>query len=100
MHHSEEVIKDFFLFAKNAVLAGYNVNFDMKFIEKAANEVGLKFDNEVQDIMVLARQNIHVGNYKLKTVVNSLGIDLVDAHRAYNDAFATAEVLLKLSKVS
>ncbi|MDD4686288.1 MAG: exonuclease domain-containing protein [Clostridia bacterium] len=95
---SEEVIKDFFLFSKDTILAGYNVNFDMKFIEKAANEIGLSFDNEVQDIMVLARQNIHVGNYKLKTVVNSLGINLVDAHRAYNDAFATAEVLLKLSK--
>jgi len=97
---AEEVIKDFYLFCKGAVLAGYNVGFDMKFIEKAAEKVGLKFENDVQDVMLLAQQNIHIRNYKLKSVVKSLGISLMDAHRAYNDAFATAEVLLKLSEIN
>ncbi|MDD2227314.1 MAG: 3'-5' exonuclease, partial [Clostridia bacterium] len=97
---AEEVIKDFYVFCKGAVLAGYNVGFDMKFIEKTANKVGLKFENDVQDVMLLAQQNIHIKNYKLKSVVKSLGISLIDAHRAYNDAFATAEVLLKLSRIN
>jgi len=96
---AENAVKDFYLFSKDAILAGYNVNFDMKFIEKVANEIGLKFENEVQDVLIYARQNIYASNYKLKTIVKMLGIKLVDAHRAYNDAFATAEVLLKLSQI-
>lgn len=96
---AENVIKDFYLFSKGAILAGYNVNFDMKFVEKIAGNIGLKFENEVQDVLIFARQNLHASNYKLKTIVNALGIKLVDAHRAYNDAYATAEVLLKLSQV-
>lgn len=96
---AESAVKDFYLFSKGAILAGYNVNFDMKFVEKVAGEIGLKFENEVQDVLIFARQNVHASNYKLKTVVNMLGIKLVDAHRAYNDAFATAEVLLKLSRI-
>ncbi|MDD3232485.1 MAG: exonuclease domain-containing protein, partial [Clostridia bacterium] len=76
---AEEVIKDFYVFCKGAVLAGYNVGFDMKFIEKTANKVGLKFENDVQDVMLLAQQNIHIKNYKLKSVVKSLGISLIDA---------------------
>ena len=97
---SEQAIKDFYLFAKGTVLSGYNVGFDMKFIQNAGRDVGLKFENEVQDVMVLARQKVRSSNFKLGTVVKALGIELVDAHRAFNDAYATAKVLLKLSEIS
>ncbi|MDD3397620.1 MAG: exonuclease domain-containing protein [Clostridia bacterium] len=95
---AENAIRDFYLFSKGAILAGYNVNFDMKFVEKVAGEIGLKFENEVQDVLICVRQKMSAYNYKLKTIVNLLGIKLVDAHRAFNDAFATAEVLLKLNQ--
>ena len=96
----EHVIKDFYMFTKNCILSGYNVGFDMKFISKSGEEVGLIFDNEVQDVMALVRQKVRVGNYKLSTVVKALNIQLTDAHRAYNDAYATAKVLLKLSEIN
>lgn len=95
----EPVIKDFFLFAKDCVLSGYNVNFDMKFIQKAGRENGIKFENEVQDVMSLARQKVRAGNYKLSTIVKTLNLTLDNAHRAFFDALATAEILLKLSKM-
>ena len=94
----ETVIKDFYLFTKNTILAGYNVNFDMKFIQNSARKEGLKFENEVQDVMVLARQKVVSSNYKLSTIVKTLNLSLENAHRAFFDALATAEVMLTLSK--
>ena len=96
----EGVIKDFYLFTKNTILAGYNVGFDIKFIQTAGREFGIKFQNEVQDVMVLARQKVQCKNYKLLTVVKALNLTLDNAHRAFFDALATAEVLLELSKAN
>lgn len=94
-----QVIKDFHLFTQNTILAGYNVGFDMRFIQAAAREQNLKFENEVQDVMVLARQKVVSKNYKLSTIVKTLNLTLDNAHRAFFDALATAEVMLHLSKV-
>lgn len=96
----EGVIKDFYLFTKNTILAGYNVGFDVRFIQNAGKEFGIKFENEVQDVMVLARQKVQCKNYKLLTVVKALNLTLDNAHRAFFDALATAEVLLELSKAN
>lgn len=94
----ESVIKDFFLFCKNAILVGYNVAFDMKFIQNVARNVGINFENKVEDVMVLAKQKIVSKNYKLSTIVKKLNITLDNAHRALFDALATAEVMLHLSQ--
>jgi len=48
--------------------------------------------------MALAREKLILGNYKLSTVVKALEIKLENAHRAYNDALATAKAYLKLSE--
>ncbi len=97
----KEVIIDFYNYTRGCIISGHNAaGFDMKFIHKAGNQLGLKFDNQIVDTMVLARQStIKTANYKLGTIVKALGLTLVDAHRAYNDAHATAEVLLELSKL-
>lgn len=96
----EDVIQDFYEWSKGCILSGYNIiNFDLKFIKKVANNIGLKFDNEVVDTMIVVRQsNLRIGNYKLGTVVKALGLTLNDAHRAFNDAYATAQVLMELNK--
>ena len=97
----EDVIYDFYEWSKGCILSGYNIiGFDMKFLRKVASKIGVKFDNELIDTMIVARQSgLRVGNYKLGTVVKALGLTLVDAHRAYNDAHATALVLLELNKL-
>ncbi len=97
----EDVIYDFYEWSKDCFISGYNiVGFDLKFVRKVATSIGLKFDNEVIDAFIVARQSkIKAGNYKLGSVVKALGITLNDAHRAYNDAFATAMVLLELNKL-
>lgn len=96
----EDVVYDFYDWSRGAIISGYNIiGFDMKFLRKVADRLNLNFDNEVIDTFIVARQsNIKTSNYKLGTVVKALGLTLTDAHRAYNDAYATAQVLMELNK--
>ena len=96
-----DVILDFYDWCKGCVISGYNIiNFDMKFINKEADNVGIRFDNEIVDTINVVRQSkIRTPNFKLGTVVKALGLTLNDAHRAFNDAYATAQVLLELNKL-
>lgn len=95
-----DAIIDFYRFCQGSIVGGYNSdNFDNKFIKSASKKVGFNFDNDFIDVMVIAtHSNLAPKNFKLISVCQYLGISLVDAHRAYNDAFATAKVLLKLNE--
>lgn len=97
----ENVIADFYEWTRGCVLSGYNViDFDMKFIKKAGQKYNYRFDNDIIDTLIVARTSkLRCSNYKLGTVVSALGLTLEGAHRAYNDAHATAQVLLALSKI-
>lgn len=94
----EDVIVDFYNFCEGCYISGYNnTEFDNKFLRKAGQKVGLQFNHQNIDVFTLARAaHLRVSNFKLTTVAAYLGVDLSNAHRAYNDAFATAKVLLKL----
>jgi len=49
------------------------------------------------DTLEIAKKKIGgLKNYKLGTIVDHLGIVLENAHRAVNDATATAKVFIKL----
>lgn len=94
----KKVVADFILFSKNCVLSGYNVGFDMRFLQNAGKEIDYHFENQVEDAMVYARNKLFLGNYTLKNVAKHLNVSLKEAHRALNDAIATAKVLLALNK--
>ncbi len=96
----EHVIKQFYEFSKDCILCGHNIiKFDIKFIKRYGLMVGLDFDNDIIDTMNEARlSRLKVSKFTLGTVTKALGIELVGAHRAWNDAFATAQVLLALNK--
>lgn len=96
----EDVIMDFYDWCDGCVISGYNIiNFDMKFVKKVAEEIGIEFTNEIVDTINVARHSkLRTTNYKLGTVVKALGLVLEDAHRAFNDAYATAQVLLELNR--
>ena len=96
----EDVIIDFYEWSKDCIISGYNiVGFDLKFVKKITNKLHLPFTNTVIDTYIVAKQaNINPSNYKLGTVVKFLGLTLEGAHRAFNDAYATAQVLMELNK--
>jgi DNA polymerase-3 subunit alpha (Gram-positive type) len=98
---AEDVVYDFWEWSRGCILSGHNVvGFDIKFIRKVAEKIGVRFDNEMIDTLIVARQSgLKLGNYRLGTIAKALNISLVDAHRAYNDAYATAKVLMELNKL-
>ncbi len=97
----EFVIRDFYDFTRGCVLSGHNlIGFDIKFIKREGENVGLVFDNDLIDTMNEARvSRLKISRFNLSTVTKALGISLEGAHRAWNDAFATAQVLLKLNEI-
>lgn len=97
----EDVIYDFYEWSRGYILSGYNiVNFDLKILRRVAKKIGLVFDNDIIDAIIVARQSplLRTSKYNLGAVVKALGLTLVDAHRAYNDAQATAMVLMELNR--
>lgn len=96
----EYVIRDFYEFTRGCIVCGHNViGFDWRFVKRYGQEYGYNFDNETIDTLLLARKSgLKVTNYKLGTIVKYLGLTLEGAHRAWNDAYATAQVLLKISE--
>ncbi len=93
------VLPAFYDFCKGCILGGYNsASFDDKILAVQSRKLGIEFDNQTTDVILLARSKMPSSNYKLSTVVKNLGIVLIGAHRALNDALATAKVLLKLNE--
>lgn len=91
------VIKDFYKFCEGSVLVAHNASFDTSFIRRDMKNVGLEFDYPVLDTLSLARAVVKgVKRFNLGTIAKKLGVSLVNAHRAVNDAEATAEVFIKM----
>ena len=91
------VLPDFYKFCYNCTMVGHNVSFDISFIYNIAKKLSYNFDNPLMDTIEMARKKLPgLKNYKLSTVVDKLNIVLDNAHRAINDATATAKVFIKL----
>ncbi len=91
------VLPDFYKYCYGSTLVGHNVNFDLGFIYNVAKKFSYDFDNPKMDTMEMARSKLPgLRNYKLHTIVERLGVILENAHRAVNDATATAKVFIKL----
>ena len=97
--NGNQAITDFYKFCEGSVLVGYNVSFDLRFIQNTAKKAKLYFSNESIDAMDVVRKKMYLSRYKLINVVDALGLSLKNAHRAIADAIATAEVFLKLNEV-
>ena len=91
------VMPDFYKFCDGATLVGHNVAFDLGFVKVAGKKLSYDLSHQTMDTMEMARTKLPgLKNYKLGTVVDTLGVVLDNAHRAINDATATAKVFLKL----
>lgn len=86
-------------FARGAVLVAHNAGFDMAFLHRDEDRIGLRFDNPVLDTVRLSALVFgDAENHSLDVLAARLGVELSAAarHTALGDATATAEVLLKL----
>ncbi|WBW50674.1 PolC-type DNA polymerase III [Peptoniphilus equinus] len=93
----EEVIGDFYEFTKGTTLVAHNAAFDSRFIKREFKRAGYKFDFQIIDTLNVARAIVDdVKRYNLSALCKKFGISLVGAHRAVNDAEATAHLFIKL----
>lgn len=97
----EKALKEFSEFIGEKNLVGYNVNFDIQFLNEALDRENLpKIKNKVYDIMqYVKKENLFLKNYKLKTVLNSYGIEEEVPHRALEDARLEEKLILKMKKL-
>ena len=93
-----QVIPEFLEFLGESVLVAHNAPFDLSFINYGLYSCGRPhLHNPAVDTIRLARRLLpDLQRRSLDAVTQHLGISVADRHRAYGDAVATAEVLLRL----
>lgn len=98
----EEIAIDSFLeFIGGNILVGYNINFDLKFINEALRHQGKsKLTNKTYDVMKYVKNDkMFLSNYKLENVLKEYNIEKSVPHRALEDVKIIGELILNLDKL-
>jgi len=92
--NSKSVLKEFLDFI------GYNVNFDIEFIDIALSKLQLeKLKNKRYDLMKFVKnEKLFLANYKLQTVIKEYGVGNEVPHRALEDARLIYKLAVKVNK--
>lgn len=92
----EEILPKFMEFVGDDVLVAHNADFDTGFIMQKCKEQGLEYKNKKVDTLMLARIMLpNLKRYKLDKVAKEVGVQLLNHHRAVDDAEATANIFIK-----
>lgn len=92
----EQAVTEFLDFVGSDVLVAHNADFDISFINAAANLLNLPLHNTYLDTLELSRLLFpQLKRHKLDIVAAHLGIPLETHHRAIEDATATAQIFLR-----
>ncbi|WP_210340777.1 PolC-type DNA polymerase III [Alkalicoccobacillus gibsonii] len=96
----EDVLKDFYEFAKGSVLVAHNASFDIGFLNVGYKKLGMgEVQHPVIDTLELGRFLYpELKNHRLNTLCKKFDIELVSHHRAIYDAEATGYLLWKMVK--
>lgn len=88
-----EIAKRIVEITENSILIGHNIDFDYRMLRQSFQRLGYDFKINTLDTIPLAKKLIpDEPSYSLGKLVKSLGIPLVNAHRAEGDARATLEL--------
>lgn len=87
----------FHAFARDSVLVGHNIAFDMRFLKLKEDQTGCVFDQPLLDTLLLS-SIIHPDeeSHGLEAIAERLGITISNRHTALGDAIATAQVFQRL----
>lgn len=98
-------LKEFIDFVGKLPILGYNVQFDMSFLNSALSSLDERFDdslsiNKIFDISrFVKKEKKFLKNYQLKTVLHEYNIAESVPHRALLDARLTAHLVLNLTEL-
>lgn len=93
-----ENVPHFLGFIKDSVLIAHNTPFDLGFVNNELKLAGMKpLENQAADTLTLSRAMLpNLGKYNLQFLAKYFEINVVNAHRAEDDARVCMEVFLKL----
>ncbi len=93
----EAYAEDVYSRLEGAVFVAHNIHFDLPFLQAELKKAGLPaWHGLAMDTVELARLVYPTAfSYKLQDIAAEQGIELKSAHRADDDAVATAELFLK-----
>ena len=96
----EEVMPQFVAFCEEAFLVGHNlILFDYRMLKVKAGMLNMPFEKAGIDTLVIARKCLaDLPSRKLGDLCKYYGIDLTNAHRAFDDAYATYELFRALQR--
>ncbi|QGM21366.1 PAS domain-containing protein [Spiribacter sp. 2438] len=93
----EEVIRRFHAFAGDAVLVGFNIAFDMRFLRLKQRICGITFANPTLDALLLSIMlHDHTGEHTMESVAARLDVGVGGRHTALGDSLTTAEIFIRL----
>ena len=97
----KNAINEFIDFIGEDTLVGYNINFDIKFINEALKrQEKPKIKNMTYDVMQYVKNDkLFLKNYKLETVIKEYGINKNVPHRALEDVKIIQKLIAKLNKL-
>lgn len=88
-----EIAKRVVEITEGTTLVGHNIDFDYRMLRQSFKRLGYDFKINTLDTIPLAKKLIpDAESYSLGKLVKSLGIPLVDHHRAAGDARATLDL--------
>ena len=95
----KSALQEFCDFIGNNILVGYNLSFDMDFLNTALHKCGMQgIGNDIIDVLkTVKREKLFQENYKLQTTLKSYGISGTVPHRALEDAKLIFQLSNKLN---
>ena len=96
----DKVLPEFEQFCQGAVMVAHNAGFDMSFIKKNYEDLGIDREDTIVDTVGMARFLLpQLNRFKLDTVAKAVGVSLENHHRAVDDAECTAQIFVKFIKM-
>lgn len=94
---TQKALKDFSDFIKDGILIAHNATFDLNFLNEELERAKLPLiKNKALDTLNFVRWAYPLlGKYNLQLMANLMGINIKNAHRAYDDARVCMEVFIK-----
>lgn len=96
----EDIADEFLEFLKDSIICGYNLNFDLSFLNKELERISypLLKDSPTIDVLKMVKRSLKLTRYNLGYVCVYLGVKSERLHRAQEDAYLTSQIFLKMKK--
>ena len=96
----KDILSEFLDFLSDSIVIGHNVQFDFRFLKAECERNGFDvIKNKVIDVLQFCKWAFpDSGKYNQAIMAERFGINVTQAHRAYDDAFVCGNIFLHCIK--